>query len=199
MAKGFEIQGLNELLIKLNTIDHAIREDVNDEMKAGAIEMNNEAVKNIRSNNSIGISGGLFRDQQMVQVDDHTFEVVNSAPHAAFVEYGTGARANPPAEWAANASTFKGYRPPGAGNDFLMRIVAWVRAKGLSGRYSVKTRRRQGNKINREAEDMAIAYPIYRSILKNGAYSHPFLYPAFIKVGPKIVENVKKILNKAIQ
>jgi hypothetical protein len=114
------------------------------------------------------------------------------------VEFGTGLRANPPAEWSAYAMTFKGTGIPGPGGDFFERLVLWVRAKGISGRYSVKTRRRLGNVVSQAEEDYEVAYSIYLSILKNGTHPHPFQYPAFKKVGPRIVKNIKNVVRRSM-
>lgn len=199
MSIGLKIQGLDQLLKRVERMSVAVREEVNEEMLAGAYEMNNEAINNIRRNNSIGFSGGLIRDQQVVRVARREFEVKNSAPYAPFVEFGTGRRANPPAEWAAYAATFKGKRIPGPGGDFFERIVMWVKAKGLTGRYSTKTRRRLGSKATKDKEDRELAYFIWRSILVNGAHPHPFQYPAFKKVGPQIVINIKRVIRRSIK
>lgn len=199
MAGGIQITGLENLINKIGRIEFALREEVGAEISAGAYEMNAEAARNIKKNDSIGFSGGLFRDQQVVKEDDNTYLVINFAPYAAFVEFGTGARANPPGEWAEYALTFKGKGIPGGGNDFFQRIYLWVKAKGMTGRYSTKTRRRLGKKSQQEQEDRTLAYLIMRTILKYGSHSHPFLYPAFKTVGPKIIDNIKKVLDKAIK
>jgi len=200
MSIGLKIEGLDKLLRRVEKMDIAVRQEVNNEMMAGAHEMNNEAVLNIRKNGSIGFSGGLIRDQQVAKIGPRSYEVRNSAPYAPFVEFGTGLRASPPAEWAAYAMTFKGTRIPGPGGDFFERIVLWVRAKGLSGTYSIKTRRRTGtNKVRQAEQDFEVAFLIYLSILKNGAYAHPFQYPAFKKVGPKILESVKRVIRRSVK
>lgn len=199
MAKGIQITGLQNLINKIGRIDFAMREEINAEIAAGAYEMNTVAANNIQKNGSIGFSAELFKDQQVVKENDSTYLVTNLAPYAAFVEFGTGARANPPGEWSEYALTFKGKRIAGPGGDFFERIYLWVRAKGLAARYKTpSSRRRLGSKSLQEQEDRSLAYVIMRSIMRNGAYSHPFLYPAFKVISPKIIENVKKVLKRAI-
>lgn len=196
---GIQIQNLDKLLARIDKVKVALQQEVGNELKAGAYEMNAEAARNINRNNSIGFSGGLQRDQQVIEKGPLEYYVANVAPYAGFVEYGTGARSNPPAEWSAYAAKFKGRKIPGPGGDMLNRIYLWVRAKGITGRYSVKTRRRLGKKSQQEQEDKQVAYLIMRSILKNGAYPHPFLYPAFIKVGPQIKRRIRNIIQKSIR
>lgn len=199
MAKGIQITGLQNLINKIGRIEFAMREEVNAEIAAGAYEMNAVAANNIQKNNSIGFSGGLFRDQQVVKENESTYLVTNLAPYAAFVEFGTGARANPPADWSEYALTFKGKHIAGPGGDFFERIYLWVKAKGLAARYKTpSSRRRLGTKSLQEQEDRSLAYVIMRSIMRNGAYAHPFLYPAFKATSPKIIQNVKKALERAI-
>lgn len=195
---GIQIQNLDKLLARIENVKVALQQEVGNELKAGAYEMNAEAARNINRNNSIGFSGGLQRDQQVIEKGPLEYYVVNVSPYGAFVEFGTGARANPPSDWSAYAATFKGRKIPGSG-DMFGRIYLWVRAKGITGRYSVKTRRRLGNKSQQEQEDKQAAYLIMRSILKNGAYPHPFLYPAFIKVGPQIKRRIRNIIQKSIR
>jgi hypothetical protein len=198
MASGITIKGLDKVLSRINKLEGALRQEVNNEINAGVVRMNAEAIRNIKTNNSVGFSGGLWHSQVIVREDDNTFSVVNTAPYAAFVEFGTGRRADPPAEWADLAATFKGRSIPGAGGTMFDRIKLWVRAKGISGRYSVKTRRRVGNRSTQDAEDSAVAWLIMRSIIINGIHPHPFLYPAFVKVSPEIVRNIERVINRAI-
>lgn len=195
---GVEIQNLDKLLARVDKVKIALQKEVDAELKAGAHEMNAEAARNINRNNSIGFSGGLQRDQQVITKGLGEYYVANLAPYAAFVEFGTGAKAKPPAEWSAYAAKFKGKGIPGGGK-MLERLTLWVRAKGIAGRYSVKTRRRLGKRSKQDQEDHEVAYLIMLSILKNGASPHPFLYPAFIKVGPEIKKRIRIIIQKSLR
>jgi len=47
-------------------------------------------------------------------------------------------------------------------------LLRWVQVKGLGGRFSVKTRRRLGNKFDRSAQDVAMARAIQRKIGHKG-------------------------------
>lgn len=199
---GFKIEGLDTLNKTLKTISHAVRIEVLEELKASALEINSLAAQNIQSNGSIGASGGgggLLGSQQMIESDPSTFEIVNTAPYAAYVEFGTGARVSVPAEWKDYAALFKRGSNRAGGIEMVKRLTEWVRAKGLSGRYSVKTRQRVGGKNTQANEDKKVAYAIYLSIVKNGIYAHPFLYPAYIKVKQKIMPRVKEVINTAMK
>lgn len=195
---GVEIQNLDKLLARIDNVKLVLKKEVDEELRAGAFEMNAEAVRNINRNNSIGFSGGLQRDQQVIKKGFGEYYVANLAPYAGFVEFGTGAKSKPPSEWSAYAAKFKGKGIPGGGK-MLDRITLWVRAKGIAGRYSVKSRKRLGKRSKQDEEDRQVAYLIMLSILKNGASPHPFLYPAFIKVGPEIKRRIRSIIQKSLR
>lgn len=204
MASGITLKGYDRLLKRVATLPVKVQGEVNIEIRKNAYEMNAQAVRNIKANDSIGASGGgggLLGSQIVAPVQDGNFVgwgVFNTAPYAAFVEFGTGSRANPPSEWSQYAATWKGKKGTGTVDDFLLSIVEWVRAKGLSGTYSVKTQRRTGGKNDQLAQDMEVAYPIFLSILRNGSRPHPFLYPAFVQQRPKIIKSIREAVKRAM-
>mgnify|MGYP001496019680 FL=1 len=118
------------------------------------------------------------------------YEIVAQKFYAPFMEFGTKGKYQPIPGTEAIAAEFKGYK----GGDFmelLRMIVRWVKCKGITGTYSVKTRRRTGNKINQFAEDYSAAWPIAMSILKNGVNPHPFFFKQMHIVWPQMVRNVE--------
>mgnify|MGYP006327243731 FL=1 len=118
------------------------------------------------------------------------YEIVAQKFYAPFMEFGTKGKYQPIPGTEAIAAEFKGYK----GGDFmelLRMIVRWVKRKGITGTYSVKTRRRTGNKVNQISEDYSAAWPIAMSILKNGVNPHPFFFKQMHIVWPKMVRNVE--------
>ena len=118
------------------------------------------------------------------------YENVAQKFYAPFMEVGTKGKYQPIPGTEAIAAEFKGYK----GGDFmelLRMIVRWVKRKGITGTYSVKTRKRSGNKINQFAEDYSAAWPIAMSILKNGVNPHPFFFKQMHIVWPQMVRNVE--------
>ena len=118
------------------------------------------------------------------------YEIVAQKFYAPFMEFGTKGKYTPIPGTEAIAAEFKGYK----GGDFmelLRMIVRWVKRKGITGTYSVKTRRRTGNKVNQIAEDYSAAWPIAMSILKNGVNPHPFFFKQMHIVWPQMVRNVE--------
>lgn len=118
------------------------------------------------------------------------YEIVAQKFYAPFMEFGTKGKYTPIPGTENIAAQFKGYK----GGDFmelLRNIVRWVKRKGITGTYSVKTRRRTGNKERQSSEDLSAAWPIAMSILKNGVSPHPFFFKQMHIVWPQMVRNVE--------
>lgn len=129
------------------------------------------------------------------QVSSLTYRVVSQAQYSPFMEFGTKGKYRPIPGTEAIAAQFKGFK----GGDFmqlLRAIVRWVRRKGITGTYSVKTKRRTGNKINQFAEDYSAAWPIALSILKHGVSPHPFFFKQGDIVWPQMVRRIEQQLAK---
>ncbi len=99
--------------------------------------------------------------------------------YAAYIEFGTkkfGAAyvSTLPNDWATFASQYKG-SGGGSFEQFVKNITEWVRLKGIP---------------------IEAAYPIARKILRDGIKPHPYLYPAFVKTKPELIENIKKVLSQ---
>lgn len=118
--------------------------------------------------------------------------------YAPFMEFGTKGKYQPIPGTEAIAAAFKGYKG-GDFMDLLRMIVRWVARKGISGRYSVKTRKRVGNKIARLAEDYAAAWPIAMSILKNGVTPHPFFFKQQETVWPEMIRRIEAKLKSEMK
>src|SRR6478736_23205 len=182
-AKGFE------RLIK------EMPDKVSDVLNASALEIERKAKR------AAPADRGLLRQK----ISAHTSKplqkhIIANAPYAAYVEFGTGKYAAQtvsayPAEYQAFAAQFKG---KGGSNfkEFIRLLAEWVKRKGITGTYSVKTRKRTGNKANRQREDLQAAYAIAISILRNGIHAHPFMIPALIAQQPKIIKDMTRLLNK---
>lgn len=121
--------------------------------------------------------------------------IVSQAFYSPFMEFGTKGNYRPIPGTENIAAQFKGYK----GGDImqmLRMIVRWVNRKGITGRYSVKTRRRVGSKVDQYAEDYSAAWPILMSILKHGVKPHPYFFKQQEVVWPQMVRNVQQRLKK---
>lgn len=121
--------------------------------------------------------------------------IVSQAFYSPFMEFGTRGNYRPIPGTENIAAQFKGYK----GGDImqmLRMIVRWVHRKGITGRYSVSTRRRVGGKVSQYAEDYSAAWPILMSILKHGVKPHPFFFKQQDIVWPVMITNIEKRLQK---
>jgi len=114
--------------------------------------------------------------------------------YAPFVEFGTGAKVQVPGEFQELASKFKG---KGGGNfdEMLESIIDWVKAKGITGVYSIKTQRRASRRgVDEGAEDRRVAFLIAMSILKKGIRPQPFLYPGYLKAKVVLIREIEQLV-----
>lgn len=122
-------------------------------------------------------------------------EIVAQKFYAPFMEFGTKGKYTPIPGTEEIAAQFKGYKG-GDFQDLLRMIVRWVRRKGITGTYSVKTQRRKGSKISQFAEDYKAAWPVALSILKNGIRPHPFFFKQGDVVWPQMIKRMQAALQK---
>ncbi len=182
------IKGLNEFKREFASASKQIKETVSAEVQAAAAEFVSLARRDAPVD-----QGALKGAITYFMRDELSAEIVAQKFYAPFIEFGTKGKYTPIPGTEDIAASFKGYK----GGDFmdLIRMIArWVARKGISGRFSVKTRKRVGSKIDRQAEDYAAAWPIALSILKNGIKPHPFFFKQMDVVWPKMVNNIEKAL-----
>lgn len=131
-----------------------------------------------------------------VNTADLEFTVSVNAFYASFVEFGTGRyaaqyAATLPEDWRSYAATFRGKKGNGTLDQFLERMVEWVKRKGLHG-LTKSGRSRTGKKADADAYN--IAYVIVIRILQNGIKPHPFLYPSYEYVRPFVVKDIESLV-----
>lgn len=128
-----------------------------------------------------------------------------SAPESAFQEFGTGGKVDVPIMMQDIAIQFKG-KSGGDFKAFVLALTGWVKRHGLTGVYSVSTRRRNtsakfGGKQGNADADEKVAYLIARKILRDGLKPQPFLYPAYINNNYKLLpmlQNAYRTLTASI-
>jgi len=182
------IKGLAEFKKEIATASKQIKEIVSAEVQAAGAEFVSLARRDVPVD-----QGALKGSISYFMQNDLSAVIVAQKFYAPFIEFGTKGKYTPIPGTEDIAAQFKGYK----GGDFmelLRMIVRWVNRKGITGRYSVKTRKRVGSKIDRLAEDYAAAWPIALSILKNGIKPHPFFFKQMEVVWPKMVNNIEKAL-----
>jgi hypothetical protein len=137
--------------------------------------------------------GALIQSINYRKVAVMQYNIAAQVFYAPFMEFGTKGKYQPIPGTESIAAQFKGMK----GGDFmtlLRMIVRWVKRKGITGTYSVKTRRRTGNRINQLAEDYAAAWPIAMSILKNGISPHPYFFRQQHTVWPQMIRRIEQRL-----
>lgn len=125
--------------------------------------------------------------------------VVANTSYAAYIEFGTRKFASSyvptlPQNWQDIASKAKGKSNSGDFYDFVLAIAMWVKRKGITARYSVKTRKKLKSTKADEERELNAAWKIAWSIFKNGIRPRPFLYPSVNKNYPKLMQDIKDVL-----
>lgn len=168
---------------------------VSDVLNASALEIERNAKR------SAPADRGFLRQSISADTSKQLVKhITANAPYAAYMEFGTGKYAAQyvgtlPPDYQTFAMQFKG-KGGGGFKDFIRLLAEWVKRKGLAGTYSVKTKRRTGNKAARKAEDLSVAYAIAISILRKGVQPHPFMIPALIQQAPKLNRDMATLLNR---
>ena len=182
------LQGLNGLKAQFATATKDVKEIVSGEVQAAGEDFADGARRDSPIDQK-GLRGAIF-----FKMDGELSGTVYAQKfYAPFMEFGTKGKYKPIPGTEAIAAQFKGYK----GGDFqelLIAIVRWVARKGISGRRSEKTGKRLGSKITQFAEDYAAAWPIAMSIIRNGVKPHPFFFKQQEIVWPKMISNIKRVL-----
>lgn len=184
-----KLSGLNQVKAQFSAATKDIRTIVGQELES----MGKEWV--IGAKRDAPGDQGTLRQGIRYLINDTNLEVFSNVFYSPFMEFGTKGkyRAIPGTEQIA--AQFKGYR----GGDImqmLRMIVKWVNRKGITGRYSVKTKKRVGNKIDRLTEDYGAAWVIMMSILKYGVNPHPYFFKQQDTVWPQMIRRIESRLKQ---
>ena len=147
MAK---VTGGDQFRRDLKRLEEQTRGGVVRALDVASLEMLSEADKHIP------VDQGQVRQQTGVRVDASLLRayLYSNAPHAPYVDLGTGSKAKIPPELAEVAAQFRGSKG-GSFADLLIAIQGWCKRKGI---------------------DVKAAYPIARSIARNGISGSQFMY-----------------------
>ncbi len=188
-------KGIEAALAKFDKAAQKIEKGIQTELNAWAIETATLAKQ------YAPVDEGHLRGSIAAEFGKMKASVTVAVNYAAYVEFGTrrfaaAHVASLPQDWQSFAAQFKG-KGGGSFEEFIMRLVQWVKRKGIGATYNVQTKRRvrvgkQTAKQTMEAD----AYAIALHILRNGIRPHPFLYPAYQRTKPELIENIKKLLSK---
>lgn len=188
---AYRLTGVKPFLRRLKDLDVKSKEIVDDELTAGVLEMVKIAKR------LAPVDEGLLRNSigaDTTKLFQKEFFV--NAFYAAYREFGTGKKVKIPDGFQNMAARAKNLPKRGNATQFFYRLVQWVHRKGLSGTYSIKTRRRTGNKKTQAEQDYEVAYLIMREILRNGSKATPFMIPAYTQVSKGITDKILKRIRR---
>lgn len=168
---GITIEGLDDLLKRLNGAPASVTKAVDIELNDGA-----QSIAAIAKSDAPANTGNLRQGIGADKEGDLNYNVFSNAEYSAYVEFGTGSKVTVPAGLEEYAATFQGGISSG-GLTAKQAIFAWCEQKGI---------------------DKNAWYAIYVSIMNNGSEPHPFFFGAKIQVEGQIITRVTEALNEAI-
>jgi hypothetical protein len=121
--------------------------------------------------------GYLKSSIHTTRISNSNYEVGSPLHYAPYVEFGTGDRVKVPDDFIELAN--KARRQPSKGNrkDFMRSLARWAEKKGVG----------------------EFLWQIYWSIIHNGIYPHPYLYPAFFEKKFSFIDEVKNTIDKYLR
>ena len=183
--------GLDSYLKRLQTAKKTVQAEVSGEIGDAAFKFRDDAARAAVANG--GDRGTLAKSISAQQNNTFNWTVAVGATYGAFVEFGTKGKARVPAGFEDVAAKFKGFK--GNGGKLYDAIYQWVKRKGLTATYSVKTQRRSKFNQSEEKRTQQIAFLIARSIYRYGITPKPFFYMQVTPVRNQLFERIKAIMN----
>lgn len=193
------IKNLEAVREEIKAYPQQVDRIINNEFKAFGQGTENEAKR------LAPVNEGTLRESISATTSDKQVAIAVNVDYAAYLEFGTKGFAQSyvaglPSDWQEFAAQYRG-QGGGSFQEMLMRITMWVHSKGLgsgyqapigiTGTYSVKTRKRTGSKSTQESQDKSAAYLIARKILIKGIPAQPYLFPAYEKELISLISNLK--------
>lgn len=190
----FDIKGFSELQAKIKALPKELQEEVVGEIQAWGNDVNAEQLGLI-SQQKIQDLGALQQNTKAKPLPDGV-ELVSNVYYAPYIEFGTRSKVKVPAELNDYASQFKG-KKRGDYYDFLNAILDWVKRKGITATYSVKSRRRTNTKADKERL-LNVAQAIADSILRNGIAPRPYFFPPYLRKRKDLINRLNVVIGKVI-
>lgn len=178
MAQGITIDArkLTKGVKEFNAIIKKFPDRVDDVLDANAEDIKLKAQDNAPSyQNDLRSGISVKRDKPLQRA------ITSRAPHSAYVEFGTGAYAAQavaklPSNFKQFAAQFKSDSGRRSIKGMLIILMQWFKKKGI------KDRQHQ--------------FFIARKIVQKGTHPHPFLLPALFSQAPKLIADLKNLINK---
>lgn len=173
MKIKLQIEGLAELNKQFAKKSEQINRGANEGLKKIGLEILADSKTNLKNNKS-QVTGKLFNSGVVVDNKDSTIDVLFKSMYASAVEFGRRAGQMPPVD----------------------QILAWVRRKGLTDTFNIRTRKRSARGADFEKRARGLAFIIARSIGRKGTKPAPFLYPAMRNNEAKVERVLKNEIKK---
>jgi len=183
--------GLDSYLKRLQTAKKTVQAEVSGEIGDAAFKFRDDAARAAVANG--GDRGTLAKSISAQQNNPFNWTVAVGVTYGAAIEFGTKGKARIPAGFEDVAAKFKGFK--GNGGKLYDAIYQWVKRKGLTATYSVKTQRRSKFNQSEEKRTQQIAFLIARSIYRYGISPKPFFYMQVTPVRNQLFERIKAIMN----
>ena len=129
----------------------------------------------------VGVAGILAGSITTTKRGKYTYRVSTNTGYGLYVEFGRKPGKMPPVK------AITGKEEP---------LDLWVKRKGLGGTFSIKTKRRTGNKNTRAKQDEQMAFFVARKIGKKGTKAQPFMRPAFERARKRVFLELRKNFKK---
>lgn len=158
---------INKALSRFERFNKKKRKQIEYVINEGALKVESSAKQNAPVD-----MGALRSSIKTGKFGELGREVFTNLEYAPYVEFGTKSKVDIPAGLESYALQFKGGK--GSFDDLLQNIQGWARRKGL---------------------DEDLAYIIAIKIAKEGRKAQPYLFPAFEQHRPRIIRNLKRVIN----
>lgn len=169
--------GIEDAIKDLENIKDELESEVDNSVETAANRFERAARRNIDSNDAKA-TGELKRKIYSTKIQDSdtiNYKVISSAPHSAYVEFGTGGKNN------ATRAIFKF----DAASPSVSEIEDWAYAKGITPDYYDTIR--------------GMSQAIVDQIEEEGTPHQPYMRPAFHFNKVDAYEDVARGVNKAIR
>jgi hypothetical protein len=194
-----KLEGVDGVLKEIARFRTGIKTEVDDLLQEAANEVVTRAKLAAPSN-----FAELKNSIQQKREKSLKYLIFANAYHAPYIEFGTRGKVSIPAEMQEVAAEVKSREKRGNWETFVADIKVWMKKKGVGGTViaQVKSGKRKGQfkRASKKAQSDYIdnvAFLIARSIYKNGISPQPFLYPSFLSVKGKLINDIRVAVEKS--
>jgi len=194
-----KLEGVDGVLKEIARFRTGIKTEVDDLLQEAANEVVTRAKLAAPSN-----FAELKNSIQQKREKSLKYLIFANAYHAPYIEFGTRGKVSIPAEMQEVAAEVKSREKRGNWETFVADIKVWMKKRGVGGTViaQVKSGKRKGQfkRASKKAQSDYIdnvAFLIARSIYKNGISPQPFLYPSFLSVKGKLINDIKVAVEKS--